>query len=57
MYIEKLFRNRKKINTAFFLKFVFSCLIIFLLISIAIINTYNSRSVLSTEYNLAKSKN
>jgi peptidoglycan/LPS O-acetylase OafA/YrhL len=54
MYIEKLFRNRKKINTSFFLKLVFSCLIIFLLISVAIINTYNSRSVLSTEYNLAK---
>ena len=53
-YIEKIFRNRKKINTTFFLKFTISCIIFFVLISVAIINTYNSRSILSTEYNLAK---
>ena len=54
IYIERLFRDRKKIKTAFFLKFVTGCLIIFLLISVTTINTYNSRSILSTEYNLAK---
>ena len=53
-YIEKIFRNRKKINTTFFLKFIISCIIFFVLISVAVINTYNSRSILSTEYNLAK---
>ena len=53
-YIEKLFRNRKKIKTPFFIKLMSICVLIFLLISITIINTYNARSILSTEYNLAK---
>ena len=53
-YVEKLFRNKKKIKTSFLNKLVFGFILFFLLVSITVINTYNSRSIYSTEYHLAK---
>ena len=50
----KKYSEIEKDKTTFFLKFIISCIIFFVLISVAITNIYNSRSILSTEYNLAK---
>ncbi len=55
--IEKPFRNKNKIETPFFFKLIFVSTLIFLTISLIITSTYNARSILSTEYNLAKKSN
>ena len=53
-FIEKLFRNKNKINIKLLIKILASCLLVFLLFSQLNINFFNVKSKNSTEARLAK---